>query len=329
MKRSTARRILRWAVSIGLIAVLYRRVDLGSLEMRLGGIRFAPLALVFPLLLLNTWISALKWRVLLLADGLRVSQGELFVNYMIASFFNVFLPSNIGGDSYRIYSVARATARAGSTVASVLADRLSGFLALSLLGFAFPLAGWELLEPRHMFALPLVVFTLVVALLATLCSPSLVNLGLRFTALGRVAKVRAFADSFLSAVTSYRRQPRALAQVMAISFAFHMTFIACVWLLGQSLGLPVPFFAFCVYVPLVAMLEAVPLSIFGLGLRDAGYVVFMRAAGRPDEDGLAMAVLFVAVSLLYCSIGGVLFALRRRSETAASVPAAGGTEGAA
>jgi uncharacterized membrane protein YbhN (UPF0104 family) len=131
-------------------------------------------------------------------------------------------------------------------------------------------------------------------------------------------KVRSLADAFLTAVAAYRRQPRVMARVMALSFAFHMTFITCVWLMGLALSLQVPFFAFCVYVPLVAILEALPFSIFGIGLRDAGYVVFMRAMDHPSEDGLALSVLFVAVALSYSAAGGLLFALRRRSECSPS-----------
>jgi uncharacterized protein (TIRG00374 family) len=318
MNRRWTRIALRSAVSACLIAVLYSRINLDGIEARLAQLRLLPLVAVFPLLFLNTWISSLKWGVLLCADGVRIPVRTLFMNYMIAGFFNVFLPSNIGGDSYRIYAVARTTARAGSTVASVLADRLSGLLALSVLGFAFPLIGWELIDHRHLFLLPLGVFSVVVLLLALLCSRTLVQFALRLTGLGRMEKVRSLADAFLTAVAAYRRQPRVMARVMALSFAFHMTFITCVWLMGLALSLQVPFFAFCVYVPLVAILEALPFSIFGIGLRDAGYVVFMRAMDHPSEDGLALSVLFVAVALSYSAAGGLLFALRRRSECSPS-----------
>lgn len=326
MNRRWTRTALRCALSTGLIAVLYSRIDLGGVEQRLAHLRLLPMVAVFPLLLLNTWISSLKWGVLLRADGVRVPLRTLFMNYMIGSFFNVFLPSNIGGDTYRVYAVAHETSRTGSTVASVLADRLSGLLTLSILGFIFPLIGWELIDHRRMYLLPLGVFGLVVLLLALMCSRGLLRLALRLSGLGRVEKIRSMADAFLASVAAYRRQPCVMAGVMALSFAFHVTFIICVWLMGRALGLQVPFFAFCVYVPLVAILEAIPLSIFGIGLRDAGYVVFMRAMDRPDEDGLALSVLFVAVALSYSALGGLLFALRRRSEGLQPPPGGRGPE---
>ena len=80
-----------------------------------------------------TTLSALKWRLLLLSDHIDIPLIKLVVSYLIAAFFNLFLPSNIGGDSYRIYDIMQKSGRGASTAASVLADRLSGFVALACL----------------------------------------------------------------------------------------------------------------------------------------------------------------------------------------------------
>ena len=89
------------------------------------------LGVVGCIVLVNIVLSSLKWRILLLSDQINIPLSKLVVSYVIGSFFNVFLPSTIGGDSYRIYDIMRQSGQGVRTAASVFADRLSGFIALT------------------------------------------------------------------------------------------------------------------------------------------------------------------------------------------------------
>ena len=91
------------------------------------------LGVVGCIVLVNIVLSSLKWRILLLSDQINIPLSKLVVSYVIGSFFNVFLPSTIGGDSYRIYDIMRQSGQGVRTAASVFADRLSGFIALTFL----------------------------------------------------------------------------------------------------------------------------------------------------------------------------------------------------
>ncbi|MGX9727005.1 MAG: lysylphosphatidylglycerol synthase domain-containing protein [Candidatus Electronema sp. VV] len=119
---------------------------------------------------------------------------------------------------------------------------------------------------------------------------------------------RAGADDvvFLS-FQAYGASRTLLAQVMAISFAFQLSVIVIVWLLALSLHAQVPFFYFSAFVPLITLLEALPISIFGLGLRDAGYVFFFGWTGMTELQTRSLALLFFAVAVSYSLIGGLAY----------------------
>jgi uncharacterized protein (TIRG00374 family) len=313
----------RLAVSALLMAWLYSRVDLGELRRLLTDLRPAVLVALFGLLLFNSWISALKWRILLAADGIRLPLRGLLASYLVGTFFNVFLPSNIGGDAYRIYDVARRTARPVNTAASVFADRLSGFCALAVLGLLFPLLGSGLLlHARRVMLLPLAVFAAVAAMAWLLWQRRLLEWLLERCGLYRARRLRATVEQFLDSMHAYRRGHRVVTAIMAVSFVFQFTVIVFAWVLAMGIGLRIPFAYFCVFMPLVSLLEAVPVTIYGLGLRDAGYVFFFSRIGRTDEQALGMAVLYVVLTLVYASVGGLIFALRRhRAGRAGASPA--------
>lgn len=99
---------LKVAVSLALLLLLYRNTPVQQIAAVLAQCQLLLLLPVGLLLLLNTTLSALKWRLLLLSDHIDIPLIKLVVSYLIAAFFNLFLPSNIGGDSYRIYEIGRA-----------------------------------------------------------------------------------------------------------------------------------------------------------------------------------------------------------------------------
>ncbi|NNE43062.1 MAG: flippase-like domain-containing protein, partial [Gemmatimonadetes bacterium] len=145
---------LRFVISALLIWFLYRRVPLGDLGEILTSLRWDLFALVYALTFFNTVLSAMKWQSFLRAADLHVPLRSLVGTYLTGSFFNLFLPSSVGGDVYRVFEIKRSTGRGADSLASVFADRLSGLLALVILGMVFSLAGFRFLPDPRVIAIP-------------------------------------------------------------------------------------------------------------------------------------------------------------------------------
>ena len=234
-------------VMTGLLAVLYRHVDFAAFRAALAGLVWGWLPLIYALFLLNTTLSARKWQLLLRADGVRAPLGSLLASYLIGTFFNLFLPSSIGGDSYRVVDASRHGGAAKS-FASVFADRLTGFLAL---------------------------------------------------------------HRFLDSLAGYHADRALLARVFGISLLFQMLAIVIIFCISQAMAWTVPFIYFCIFVPLITLGEALPISIFGIGVRDSLYVSFFAQGGASREQSLALALVYVLITIVYSLLGGVLFLLRK------------------
>lgn len=319
-KRTQITFLIKATVSLTLIGILYCRIDLAALHHHLAALRWWPMALFFLILIINTVLSAAKWHALLAADDVHIPLRKLVVSYLIGTFFNVFLPSTVGGDGYRIIDISRRSGKTVNTVASVFADRLSGFLALSFMGLLFPLLGWRLIGARWVLLIPLLAFSGFASLVALLWQQSL----LRWIA-GRIGgtwgrKITAILDTFLASISAYRRRRSVLVKIMTISFTFQFLVIVAIYCLGLALSLEVPFLPFCVFVPLISLLEAIPITIFGIGLREFGYTLFMTAVAHDAADGVALALVYTAATLVYCSLGGILFLMRRHATTATTAP---------
>lgn len=307
---------LKIAVSAGLVCLLYSKLDWADIAEKLRNANPRWLGLAFALMIANTFVSAAKWRLFLCADGLRQPLPSLWASYITASFFNLFLPSTIGGDAYRVADVGSRTGEHSRVAASILADRITGFLALSAYGCAAAVfarcavPGW-----RWWFPVPSAIALVALAgLAAALSSETFFRLALRLVPFRRLReKIAAMAMKIVGAMRVYARKPRVLAGAVAISFLFQFDLILAVWAITRAIGLDIPFAPFFLFLPIKTFLEMIPVSVFGLGLRDLGYTIFMAAMGFADAAACAalISAAEVLLTVVYSSIGGIVFASRR------------------
>ena len=316
------------AVTALLLFLLYRKVNgkaFGELFAKIDW-RWPPL--FFAIAFLNMGLSSVRWRLFLRADGLDVPTGKLFASHWIASFCNFFLPSNVGGDLYRIADIGAKSGSAVRGTASVFMDRLSGFLAMSFLGFAFPLVGLRFVPREHWpwLLVPVAFFLAFASLFALVVfGQGLLHRLLRLLPGHVGAKASAVADRFLASISAYARRPSVPLAAFGLSLVFQFLVFAAIWTTGRTLRIPVPFAWYCVFAPLVCILESLPISINGMGLRETAYAVFFGIAfplvgfaapeGVADADwprtcAGAMALCYMGLTLVY-ALGGGLLLLRR------------------
>ena len=317
MARQFKIRALKIAATIVLLWALYRNVDAAAFKAAAAGLRVFPLVFFFPLCAFNMTLSAWRWRTLLRADGMDIPLRKLFASYWIASFFNLFMPSNIGGDVFRIADIAgRSDAPVGATV-SVFMDRLVGFVAMAFLGFVFPLAGLRLIPAENCW-IPLLaaaVFLCLIGAALIVSSRFFGRLAPKILRGKLRAKAEAIADKARTSFEAYWRHPAALAKCFAVSIVFQMLMVAAVWCVGESFGLGIPFAKYCIFVPMINLMESIPTTINGMGFRDMGYAVFFASAGvsEPKAAAGAAVIVYMMLTLIYASCGGLLFMARSRA----------------
>ena len=97
---------------------------------------------------------------------------------------------------------------------------------------------------------------------------------------------------------------------MLISFVFQFFLILAVYLMACAIHASVPFVYFLAFVPLITLMEAVPVSVYGIGVRDMGYVFFFQYAGMGEVYTRSLAIVFLSVTLCYSLVGGALYLAR-------------------
>ena len=151
MKRGLLLTMAKIGVSLALLAYLVshhrprRRCSVAS-GAATPSLFAAAVLLYAGMIALCTW----RWRLLLQAQGFPASMRRLSASYLVATFFNNFLPSNIGGDVIRVRDGSRLTGSTTTSLAVVAIDRILGLGALWVLGVtAFVLGGPVRAAPRR------------------------------------------------------------------------------------------------------------------------------------------------------------------------------------
>jgi hypothetical protein len=213
---------------------------------------------------------------------------------------------------FRIVDVARESRSAAKSAASVFIDRASGFFALSTIGFAASLAGMSLLREPLLQGTLLGVFALIFSAFVALFHPGLHRVASACLDRIPVSRPREIFDKLTASLNAYRGRKMLLLEIVSISFAFQGMVVVIVYLYSRGLLLEARFLWFLIFIPIITVVESIPVTPFALGTRDWGYVFFFTRTGWSMEQAESLAITYVLMTVLYSLAGGVIFVLRRR-----------------
>jgi uncharacterized protein (TIRG00374 family) len=318
--------VRRWAieiakllVSVALLVYLLRGVDLQRLWTAVRQASWlwltAALALYFLMLAVSTW----RWSLLLQAQGVVVQSSRLLGSFLVATFFNNFLPSNIGGDVIRISDTAPA-ARSRTLAATIVAvDRILGLLALVLIAALGATITREMLPPlEHGSAGPLspwllwIGFTLGAGvLLQAFITPQTVLWLCRPLRLLHAEWVDARLARITQTLERFRTSPVALAGGALGAIAVQAILVAFYVAIAYSMRIPVSPWHLAVIVPISFVVQMLPISMNGFGVREATFVSYFALLGLPAEAALLISFVGAALIMLWSLAGAAVYMARR------------------
>jgi uncharacterized protein (TIRG00374 family) len=300
------------AVSLALLAYLFLTTDTAALLQRVRTGDTLLLAVAVLLYVAMLALSAWRWRRLLDAQGFPVPLRRLTSSYLVASFFNNFLPSNIGGDVIRVRDSSRLTGTTTTTSLAVIAiDRILGFGALYVLAvLAFVLGGSGV---RHLAGARVVLlglFLVFSALTYVFFRPGSATRLMAWSGLDAHPWVRASFETVKAAVHVYRERMGVVWVAFGASLALQASAVLYYYAIAHALRIPLPLSACFLMVPLCTLLQAVPVSFNGWGLRESLFTVYFLQVGLTRESALAFSLVGAGLMVLLSLSGAVVWASR-------------------
>ncbi len=293
---------IKAAFSILMFASLFTfgKVDVAKSWQAASAANFKLLFVAALLFLLSTFLNAYRWQLLSSAVGFQTPYLKLVQYCFMGLFFNLFLPSTVGGDASRCYYLAKGTHKYRTAFYSVFLDRTMGIAVLFLFasfGLLFGPGGgtlpWSLKLPIFAgtifiyFVLPFVPF---------------------------LARKILGADNWVTrqlhhpALQIYQRDKKLILISLLLSVVLQVLVVVCHIIIGFALGLyKVPLWYYFVFYPCVAVLGFITPSFNGIGIREWAYTHFLFIVGVDRSLGLTYAIIWLSLITLSSLVGGLVY----------------------
>ena len=322
MKRS-AFLIAKIAVSLALLVYLLSTTDLDALQRRVRAgdtlLLGLAMALYAAILAISTW----RWRVLLEAQGYTIPLAHLSGSYLVATFFNNFLPSNIGGDVVRVRDSSRLTGSTTTSLAVVAIDRILGLGALYALALGAFIMGGPSVRGLAGARSVLLALGLVFAGLAyVFFRPGIARRVVSASGLGRLPWALKRFETVQSAVHVYRSRVHAVWLAFLGSVALQAIVVYYYFTVARALRIPLPLSACFLMVPLCTLVQTVPISFNGWGIRESVFILYFHQVGLGKDSALAFSLVGAGLIVLM-SLSGALVWTARETTPAAPAPPPG------
>lgn len=308
--------VLRLFVSAVLGALLLYIVEIDSLFAVANRTQPEYLLLALIVALIDRVLMAYKWTVLLAAKRIQLRLVYALRLYLISTYIGLFLPATVGGDAFRIYAMAKNQFRVESVLASIVVERLLGFLAMfalvliSLIAAANISSAGIAEETSHVRWMAIFLFcaTLVIIVAsfnARLLQYATLRLGVLPGASRLLVKVNRFTDAYWS----YREHKGVLLRFFLLSVLESGMPVLWTYLLALAFRIDVPILYFFVFVPIIVFLVRIPISIDGIGVQQGAYVYFFSLLGVSTADAFLLGVATHLVAFASVLPGGILYAI--------------------
>lgn len=305
------KRIVAFLVKISATAflfyLLFRKVDFQQFSATLRHARMGLLLLAFLILWVGHYICIFRWRMLMRPLMPALSIGRLFGIYCIGLFFNIVLPSLVGGDVVKMYYAGKPSKLYARSFAATFLDRDAGMLAMMIIACTA-----TLIHPVSIVKIPvsLIVWASSLFFLSAniaIFTRSLHRLVTRALHKLRLSKIAAKIDTVSETFQIMAKARAALLGSLAISLVNQIMVIVDIWILSEGLRLHVSILYFLVFVPVITLVSMIPISLNGMGLREYAFLSLFSAIGVPPASSIALGLLSSVVIILSAIPGGVIY----------------------
>jgi hypothetical protein len=239
--------------------------------------------------------STLRWKILMRPSKSNFSYIHLLYLTFIAHCYNMLVPGNITGDVVRALKTSTAT---------VFLDRLIGMLGLVVIVLCGIIFSYPILSELGLMKYIIVVMLILSFLSICIFSRRIMR---RFKWIGNLSGP--FYEKIREAVLSiqlYRNYYRVITEAFCATLSSHLLLVTTVYLINMAIGSNATYLHCLLFVPVIGLISSLPITIGGLGLREAGYILLFTQVGATKEQALGMSLIYFMLLFVWAILGAIL-----------------------
>jgi len=302
-------------IGILLFIFILTRIDIPSLLTTFSSVNLSLLLLAVVVNGLAVVMKSFKWKVIVTSVKSRFTLPESIRAFLIGFSFSVLTPAKLG-DLVRACYVRDETCSTGRAISTVVTDRLLDIVILvAIAGTGIFLFSYLYhLRVLSLFLLALIVIG-VAGGIAVIANKPILSSILRpffnlFVPASMKGRVSQYFHEFYEGLFTFCRHREAFLLAIILAVLSWIPAFAYGYLLALSLGIPIAFSYFVIVIPVISLLDLLPISISGIGTRDAALIFLFGLQGIPAEPAVAFSLLYLFMSYWLVALVGALFWIR-------------------
>jgi len=299
--------VAKIAVSVALLWLLISRIDLGRLWTYARHASPSWLLVALALYFVSVSISVVRWGRLLHTQHVPIPDSRLMKSYLVSMFYNNFLPSNIGGDVIRIADTAKAAGSRTLATTVVLVDRLGGLMGLAFVA-AIGASAARVRPPGPVGPATLWggLGVVTIACAPALLKPESLEWVLRPLRIIHAEWIDKRVEHLTTALEKFRAGMTTLVLCFIASIGVQVALVFFYASIAHSMGIPISAWNLATIVPISFIVQMLPLSINGFGLREATFGFYFTHLGLPLESALIVSFVGAALMMAFSISGAVV-----------------------
>ncbi len=306
VNRSFFKFLFKLSISIFCIWYLNRKIDWVSLEGYWQKINIFLVASSIMLLLGLSFLQALRWSLIIKTFGIRGLHLRLIIeSVLIGTFFNQGLPSSIGGDVYRVWTLTKSKKLFKPIITSVFLDRLSSLLMMNFITMLLLIFFNELIDQRlfiYLIAMNSIIFTAAFFLFY-------IEKIVFFSKYKSLIFIRALFFLGKSFVKIFTTKDAKL--IFALSMIIHIGISIVFWIIASQFTDKVDILTCIILVPIVLLTTMIPITLAGWGIRESIVIYLLGYLGVPSHESFLISIIF-GLTIIASAIPGAIIWLTNR-----------------
>jgi len=301
IKKILTSKITRYIFSIVLLYFAFQKVNIVSLLKDLVTVPWWSVPALLAYLSITMFIGGWRWSILVL-EKVTVADVMLFTktNYL-GGFYGMFFPTPFAGDLIKWTTLLSKypTVSKVRLAGTILIDRVIGFTALCVVALTALIVGkfYGYFLPYYLWwVFVLINLGLIVFYLLTFMI-DFQKLVSRFKKLDKLGEIVGLL---------HNANKKDLLLVFVLCLVSEPIWMATTWLISLIFGLNMRLLDVLIFMPIIALILVLPISVAGFGARETLFVYFFSQLGLPVDKILAVSTFNGILGIFSSLIGGVL-----------------------
>ena len=304
--------LARLLIAAGLLTAIVLSIGSATIGSVFQQARISIVMAAYCLVVADSFVRAVNWGQLLHGLGVRCSAAMMHYCLLAGGFFASLMPSSVSTDVAR--SVFAARVMGGSVdqyAATIVSLNLVGLLAVCL---------WGVLAAVVYLVKQQIPIPALCVLAGGAC-----YVAVFFLARGWIAKWRVGGQAatdvaaqpgwrgrlkkFAMSLLTFTGGRASLRNVLGVSLVNQANRITVLYLVASSVGAGLSWLALCLCGPLLVVARALPLSMAGFGIDQAGFVGLALLFGVQPQQALVISLINSMLYLALDLLGGVVYSI--------------------